>query len=231
MSDLCVLVPTRGRPHNAERLLHMWNDTVDTAVSTELLFLVDGDDPTLQGYLALSVPHIVIPRWMPMVPKLNAAAVKQADRHFALGFMGDDHLPRTPGWNVHVVRQLRKRGTGIVYADDLYQRARLPTQWFMTSDIVQTLRRMVPAPVDHLYCDNAILLLGRGARCIDYLSDVVIEHMHPGTGKAENDAGYQRVNSRQQYRRDRVVFDKWRRGNYARDLAALQRLTRRNHAT
>lgn len=204
-----------------------WNETTDPQTATSILFIVDADDSALGRYQELSIPHAVIPRWLPMVQKLNRAAVQRAEQHFALGFMGDDHLPRTPGWNTMIVEQLKQLGTGIAYGNDLYQGERIPTQWFMTSDIVRALRRMVPAPVDHLYCDNAVLALGQGTGCIRYLSDVVIEHMHPVAGKASSDAGYQRVNSRRQYQRDSVLFNKWRRGTYAHDVRVVQRLRSR----
>lgn len=69
---------------------------------------------------------------------------------------------------------------------------------------------MVPADVEHLYCDNAIKDLGEQADCLRYLPDVLIEHMHPVAGKAPMDAGYQRVNRREQYRTDRLAYELWR---------------------
>ncbi|WP_037684635.1 hypothetical protein, partial [Streptomyces griseus] len=106
---------------------------------------------------------------------------------------------RTVGWAGRYVDELRQLGTGIVYGDDGYQGERLPTQWAMTADVVGALGRMVPAPVEHLYCDNSVLDLGRAAGCIRYLPDVLVEHMHPVAGKAADDDQYRRVNSSAQY--------------------------------
>jgi hypothetical protein len=96
----------------------------------------------------------------------------------------------------------------------------------MTADIVRALGKMVPAPVDHLYCDNAIRDLGRRADCLTYLPDVLIEHMHPAAGKASTDPQYQRVNSRQQYKGDRAAYHQWiESAQLELDAATVRKLT------
>lgn len=231
MDDLLVIVPTRGRPGNARRVVEAWRATggFDTA---KLLFAVDADDPELPGYEAvknevlfkLPVSLCVVEQWKPMVHKLDEAARFLADEHFALAFAGDDHLPRTPGWASRYLEALCDLGTGIVYGDDLLQREKLPTQWAMTSDIVRALGRMVPAPVEHLYCDNAVLALGREADCIRYLPDVVVEHVHPVARKAPMDDGYRAVNAPAQYRRDGDAYRRWVAGGLARDASTVRAL-------
>lgn len=205
--------------------MRSWKDTVDTGVSTDVVFLIDADDPVVDEYRSITgVRYTLFSRWQPMVHKLNHAALRQAENYRALGFMGDDHRPRTLGWNAHFVQKLRKCRYGIAYGNDLYQGERLPTQWTMTSNIVNALGCMVPAPVEHLYCDNAVLELGRGAKCVYYMADVVIEHVHPVTGKVKSDAGYKRVNSREQYQRDGAAFRKWKQDRRVRDIALVTAL-------
>jgi hypothetical protein len=164
--------------------------------------------------------------WQPMVPKLNRVATLHAPDWYAVGFAGDDHVPRTHGWARRYLEELRSLGTGIVYGDDGIQGEALPTQWAMTADIVRTLGRMVPADVEHLYCDNAIMRLGAEANCLRYLPDVLIEHMHAFAGKAVADAGYRRVNHPEQYRRDGEAFHLWER-RVLPGQAALVRALRR----
>ena len=229
MADLLVIVPSRGRPESVARMVKAWEATGAYAAGAELVFAVDLDDPDLHQYYEQGhelsdagrtlVSFAVVEQWMPMVHKLNQCAsfaATQDDRYFALAFMGDDHLPRSAGWSGRYLAELRDLGTGIVYGDDRIQGERLPTQWAMTSDIVRALGRMVPADVEHLYCDNAIADLGRAAECIRYLPDVVVEHCHPLAGRAEWDAGYLRVNSRTQYVRDGDAYQQW----YAEQMAA-----------
>jgi len=213
MTDMLIIVPSRTRPQNVARLIEAWSHTGAFAVA-ELRIDIDADDPRYAGYLELELPRGVRTstghRWRPLVWKLNRATRQECDRYAALGFMGDDHLPRTDGWAQRYLDELRDLGTGIVYGDDGYQHENTPTQWAMTANICRALgRRMVPAPVDHLYCDDAVRDLGRAAGCLRYLPDVTIEHLHPSAGKAERDPQYERVNSRAQYAADRPAYQRW----------------------
>jgi hypothetical protein len=233
VADLLVIVPSRGRPASLERVAAAWYETGAFDEGAGLVFAVDNDDPTMPEYraaldrLAAADPGpttlnlMDAGAWQPMVPKLNRAAVMFTERAAALGFAGDDHLPRTAGWARCYLDTLRGLGTGIVYGDDLIHGIRLPTQWAMTADIVRALGRMVPAPVEHLYCDNSIMDVGRAAGCISYLPDVVIEHVHPITGRVPMDDGYRRVNSPEQYRRDQAAYLAWRRDQLAADVQAI----------
>lgn len=239
MIDLVTVVPTRSRPESVERVVEAWQATGAFDEGAELLFVVDRDDPRCDDYRAVlitcreGVSAAYADTWRPLVPKLNRIALSMAlGRYaFAIGFAGDDHLPRTPGWVGRYLGALYSARTGIVYCDDGYQGANIPTQWAMTSDIVRALARMVPAPVDHLYCDNAVRDLGLGADCLTYLDDVLIEHMHPvardaeGKPKAASDEQYERVNGREQYRNDRLAYRGWARGGeLAADVATVRTL-------
>ena len=207
MTDLVVVVPSRGRPQAARELAEAFADTC--TADTQLVFSLDDDDPTLDQY---PEPRLVGPN-RSMVEALNAAAVAYArgllgllDAPFAVGFLGDDHRPRTKGWDASYLEALRELGSGIVYGNDLLQRAELPTQCAMTTDIVTALGYMAPPALTHLYVDNVWLELGRRAECGRYLPDVVVEHCHPIAGKAAWDEGYERVNNAAMYRRDEQAF-------------------------
>ena len=225
---ILIIVPTRSRPHSVSPIVEAWLDT-EAYEHADLLFAVDRDDPELDAYLAHAHEDIALfavhNRRRMMVPKLNRTAVKLArEPYMAVGYAGDDHLPRTIGWAKRYWEELQLLGTGIVYGDDLLQHERLPTQWAMTSDIVHTLGAMVPAPVEHLYCDNAILDLGIHANCIRYLPDVIIEHMHPAVGKAPEDDGYRTVNSDTQIHRDRTAWEAWRTTDLPAQANAIRAL-------
>lgn len=235
MSGLVVVVPSRSRPQAVERVVDAWRETGAFADGAHLRWVVDADDVELSQYvLALelasdsgaAVSWTVAPVWQPLVPKLNAAAVAEARTSWweAVGFAGDDHLPRTRGWAAAYLAELRKLGVGIVYGDDGYQGQRLPTQWAMTVDVVRELGAMVPAPVDHLYCDNAVMDLGAEAGCLAYLPQVLIEHMHPVARKARMDEQYRRVNSPVQNRLDRARYLVWRTHTLPGQAAAVRRL-------
>jgi hypothetical protein len=236
MADLLVIVPTRGRPESLPLVVDCWTATGAWA-DAELRFVVDADDPALPEYErafnAVALPPrgergpvrlITADKWRPLVPKLDLAANSWARDFYAVAFAGDDHRPRTPGWAATMLAALRELGTGIVYGDDLLQGERLCTSWAMTSDIVTALGRMVPAPVEHMFCDNSVMDLGNRAGCLRFLPDVVIEHCHPLASKSAWDVGYQQVNSREQYRKDGEVYAAWVAGQLDQDVAAVKAL-------
>lgn len=217
---MLIIVPTRSRPENVAKVVQAWEDTGAFDDGAELCFAYDRDDPKRGLYeLAIAatdgrqVHSSTVLEWSPMVHKLDTVTrwmlLRDPDL-FAIGFAGDDHLPRTKGWAGRYINALAEMGTGIVSCTDGYRTDQLPTQWAMTTDIVRTLGRMVPAPVEHLYCDDAIRDLGQAADCYRYLDDVLIEHMHPLAKKAVTDEQYQRVNSSGQFSRDQLAYEMWR---------------------
>ncbi|GLH94900.1 hypothetical protein [Phytohabitans aurantiacus] len=226
LPELLIVVPTRGRPQNIRRMLAAWTATGAQGVA-ELLIAWDADDPAADQYADIAagagLRRHVNRSQTPMVPTLEAALAPLVDQYPFLGCFGDDHLPRSAGWAAQLVDGLRHLGTGIVYGNDLHRGPDLPTAWAMTADIVRLLGRMVPAPVEHLYSDRSVLDLGRAARCIRYLPDTVIEHLHYAAHKAVKDAGYQRVNAAARYRADRVAYLRWRDRHMQRDVATIRR--------
>lgn len=227
-----IIVPSRDRPESVARMIQAWNETGAWG-AMDLYWAIDADDPKCPEYIkALDAspggPRMHISgEWEPMVPKLNRVALALADGIFGapydqIGFMGDDHLPRTLGWAQRIPTEMATSPKPlIVYGRDGLQDEALPTWWVMDARIVRALRRMVPAPVQHLYCDNAIAALGLAAGCLRYLGDILVEHMHPVAGKAEMDDGYYRVNRRQQYERDEAAYAFWLQDGINQDVASV----------
>lgn len=240
---MIVIVPTRSRPQNVAPLVQSWHETHAFDDGAELCFVVDNDDPAFGDYFAAlgavagnegyGVMHLNASHYEPLVPKLNKAAhyLRVTRQPELLGFMGDDHRPRTPGWVRRYREALAEIGTGIVSCPDGYRPDDLPTHWVMTSDIVKALGVMVPAPVEHLYCDDAMRALGQAAECYRHLDGVVIEHLHPVAGKALDDEQYARVNSREQYRRDRPSYRTWKRNGGLAAAAQTVRALRAEKGT
>lgn len=238
MPDLAILVPTRGRPGNIRKVIGAW-DFTNAWDHADLVLIVDADDPELAAYEAVAdevnepaaegaepVKVVVMDKWMPMVHKLNlvAALYAQTKTYRALGFAGDDHLPQTINWAQRYLTVLAELGSGMVYGDDGYQGIKLGTEWAVTADAVRALSRMVPAPVEHMYCDNSMMDLFDGAGAIRHLPEVRIEHMHPIVGKAKSDEQYERVNHRDQFAKDRAAYEKWKASGLVTDIRAIRAL-------
>lgn len=233
MADLVVVVPSRGRPAAAASLGVEFARTC--AADTRLVLAVDADDQALAAYEASGTgdrSEVLPTASRTMVEALNEAALVTLarDKPFAVGFMGDDHRPRTHGWDKQYLDALRELGTGIVYGDDLLQGRQLPTQCAMTSDIVRALGYMAPPALTHMYVDNFWLGFGRAAGCIRYLPDVVVEHMHPlahnadGSAKAEWSEGHRRVNAREMYAKDEAAYLAYCASRFADDVAKVAAL-------
>ena len=193
--DLTIYVPTKGRPHKIYE--HETNFYSTTTINTRVVYVLSDNDPFLHDYLKLPFidpenTYVVTPDKVGFVDPLNKGYL--ADRRkvysYAVGFMGDDHFPRTKGWDQKLVNSLIKMKSGFVYADDGFQHEAIPTQVAMTSDIPLVLGYMTYPILSHLYADNFWLDLGKAIGRIEYLSDVLIEHMHPAAGKNKSDAGY-----------------------------------------
>lgn len=241
MAELLVLIPSRGRPGNLRKVISAW-DFTNAWDLADMAVIVDADDPEIQGYreVAAETEHpdtgqplvrlIEMATWMPMVHKLNMVAKDMAEGwgteepYWALAFAGDDHLPQTINWAKVYLDELHALGSGMVFGDDGYQGSNLSTEWAMTADAVRALGRMVPAPVEHMYCDNSIMELFDAAGALVHLPQVRIEHMHPIAKKAATDEQYQRVNSREQFARDKLAYDRWVKDDKAAQVAVIKAL-------
>jgi hypothetical protein len=209
---MCVVVPSRGRPENAERLAQAFKDT---GAEADLYIVIDNDDPKWNEY-AKSENYKKLPadnKTGGCAKSLNTGAVLLLDitkypLYDYFVFMGDDHIPRTPGWDKAFIQALGTN-TGIVYGDDLLQGANLPTAYGMTRDLVNELRGMTFPGCVHLFFDNFVKQLGLDLEYLKYLPDVIIEHMHPVAGKAEMDAGYERVNQPKWYEKDLLTLQRY----------------------
>ena len=194
MADLTVLVPTRGRVKSATRLLNAFRETV--RADTELIFVISADDPTHDDYYwALTQAGgraitVTVDRKGVVAP-LNAAFNALSDSlGYAIGFMGDDHLPKTLGWDQYLLDDLKRMKTGIAYGNDLLQGQAMATAVAMTTDVPKTLGYMTPPELGHFCGDLVWIDWGKGIDRLVYREDVFIEHLHPSHGKANVDHTY-----------------------------------------
>lgn len=228
MTRLAVIVPTRSRPHNLSDIDRAWWAT-GAYGAADLIVGIDVDDAKYPAYVdwLRAHPHVktaVASEWKPLVPKLNEFALLAAadTQYTAIAFMGDDHVPITTMWAHMLVQHHMTNPGSIWYGPDGFQDKKLPTWWSMDSRLVQKLGRMVPAPVQHMFCDNSIKELGDKAGRLNYDERILIEHRHPVANKAEWDPQYERVNRFQQYQTDGELFQRWMADGLAADVSLVQ---------
>lgn len=196
MSRMLIVVPSRGRPESMEPLVSSFYDT--SGGDADLLICQDDDDTPYS--LPPHVLHEINPR-LRLGGTLNDAAVRWAPKYEFIGFMGDDHRPRTQNWDVHFCEVLEKHRHAVAYGNDLIQGENLATAVFMTAQTVTDLGYMVPPGMTHLFLDNFWMELGKATNLI-YLHGVIIEHMHPSVGKAFWTPQYKEVNAPEMYHED-----------------------------
>ena len=207
-----VICPTRDRPDSAWEVLQSLEQTRALG-NTSVVFAIEEDQ--MDAY-AVPRGEMVLPLLVVeggnMVKALNEGAMEalaQPHPPTMIGFIGDDHRFRTKGWDRLFLEKAGEVGPAMMYAYD-GARTDIPTECFITSDIVRALGWMSPPDLIHLYVDNSWKELGDAADVLYFFKDVLIEHMHPFYGKAPMDAGYQRVNQETMYSKDRESFTAWR---------------------
>jgi hypothetical protein len=214
-----VLVPSRGRPANAERCLASIRETARDH-RTAALVLVDADDPTLEDYRALDLPVWVVPPGGRFTGALNHAAAALAEGYDAMGAFGDDVIFRTSGWDVKLSRVLHR--PGIAYGDDRMHGERHPTAVFMSTEVYRALGWLALPVVFHTWADDGWKRLGIEAGILRYMPSVILEHMHPFNGKAEDDATYRLVYSQATGDHDYAAFNAWVADGLEADVARVQ---------
>jgi len=225
--DITVYVPTRGRPENALRLQDAFFRT--SRLMSRIVFIKSDNDPYLDHYRHLQDSITVSPRKPGFVDPLNLGYLedRKGIYSYAVGFMGDDHLPRSDGWDEMFVQALLKMKSGFVYGNDGFQGARIPTQVAMTSDIPLSLGFMTLPQLSHLYADNWWLDFGNRIGKIKYVKDAVIEHMHPAAGKAAHDAGYEFSGSFALDQSDKGIYQSYLDCNIDGDAKTVLAMMRR----
>lgn len=233
--SVVVVVPSRGRPEAARLTVEAIRETA-IRVATSVVLAVDADDPELDGYrrmvdglhhrLFADRPLLVVlepEETGDLVRATNTVSLRVAreDPHAIIGNLGDDHRPRTRGWDRAVMESLED--PGIAYGDDGIHGERLPSAPFISAEIVQALGWFALPACRHLYIDDAWRELGNALGRLRYLPDVSIEHLHPAVGKGAWDDGYTRANSELATERDRLAFEGWMANGLAVDAANVQR--------
>ena len=106
LNNNLILVPTRGRPHNAIEVLKCHKKF---SCRSDLLFIVDSDDEQLINYRsAVGVENIVEieNKTRGMAYPVNVVANKYANEYDYFTFIGDDHRLRTPDWDIALMLSL-----------------------------------------------------------------------------------------------------------------------------
>ena len=171
--DMAIIIPSRGRPEAMVEMYEAWQDTSEGYAAP--FSMVDNDNPKRpeSGGFPGHPGH----RFRrPLQPRLDGrgAELRRARSHQGwlrqhhpvnfVGFMGDDHRPRTEGWDriysAHLRQLVSQRGAGIVYGDDTIQHEKLPTQVAMSANVITAIGYMAPPSRAHATSKRAGIAAG-----------------------------------------------------------------------
>jgi hypothetical protein len=222
MSTL-VLCPSRDRPAAAAATLESFLATrADTG--SRLVFVVDRDDPRRRSYPG--EVRIVRGGSLGLALREVATDTDLLVDATSVGMIGDDCRFRTPGWDVALDGWLQKN-VGVAWPDDGWAHPWSATakaaHWWLSRPVVDAMG-LCP-PTRHFYMDDFWATVAREAGCARYMPEVLVEHLHPMAGKADNDRTYART--RRFVAHDRRWWQNWQASGKAADVARLRGLVRR----
>lgn len=208
-TKLAIAVPTRGRPHNLERLAKALKQTCTTEY--QLFARIDNDDEVEYKELE-NTTYLVGPRifYAKSVNEIAAVALKDGFTHIAI--LGDDVLPETVGWDQKMIDSLPE--LGVVYGSDGLEHLHgedLPTHVVVPIEMYKRLGWIALPELRHLFCDNVWRELGKITKFI-YLPDVKLTHLHRWNKSAPDDKTYQEANDKIKREQDKSAFEAWRDG-------------------
>ncbi len=191
---ISILCPTRKRPQNITRLVDNIVATVSNVQNIEFLVYIDDDDeesiPALQ-YAAekLNVNAVQGNKLIGSQMYNELGKLAQGD---IIMFAADDIIFKTPNWDVIVQKEFDDIEDKIlfVYGEDGFQKGRIGTHGFVHRHWVDILGYVLPPKLASSYTDEWVTDVAVKAGRRRYIPELLVEHLHPATGKAPNDETY-----------------------------------------
>ena len=204
MTDLWVLMPSRGRPANVETVVRHF--ALTCRADTRIHFGFDDDDPALRAGIAAAGCHRYTTGPRDSLTGWTNTLARQHMDTPAMASIGDDMVPVTDGWDERLLAALPEHG-GYAYPNDL-RRDDIPEAVVISTPIVAALGWFSPPFVTHWYQDNVWADLGRAAGCLVYCPDVIVRHDHPNVTGKPGDQTY--ADAAQSFDRDLGAYQRWR---------------------
>jgi hypothetical protein len=193
---ISLLLPTRGRPQLAHRFLRSVAEQSVFPQDVEIILYADEDDVASHGidYPGLTIHRIIGPRQS--MGSYNSDCLAASHGEIVV-LANDDMVIGTTGWD----ERLRRLDDSIAdkiylaYGNDLFKKGSLCTFPILSRRTCEVLQEPFPrayggAFIDYHLMDVFKRLEHAGYPRIFYLEDVIFEHLHYRTGKAEKDATY-----------------------------------------
>ena len=195
--SISILLPTRGRPAQAERLLKSVVEMSADLNRIEIVLYVDEDDTASHAIQCkgLSINKIIGPRLS--MGGLNTACLERSTSDIIVP-LNDDMVIRTPDWDRRIaeIHESFPDRVYLAYPNDLHTGEMLCSTPILSRTTCEVLTHPFPEAfqggfIDYHLMDIFKRLQVLGEERMIFLGDVVVEHLHYQYGKSEVDATYE----------------------------------------
>jgi len=209
------VLPTYGRPERCQQTL---DSLFESGVSTSGVVIVDGDpDPR---YDTLRLPegwhlHKLSDR-VGVCAVLNYALSRWYSEEW-YGFISDDSVVRSRGWDTTLVASAGKDGFANS-ADNFNSGPRMHGAVVFGGDLLRAIGFWALKGSKHSFCDDVWERLGRKLGNWTFHNNILVEHNHAANGKAPEDKTYKIAYD--SFDEDRGVFNEWLRNGGLEEAVA-----------
>lgn len=206
-------VPSRGRPRNLARLIAACRTT---GMSTTAVVMLDNDDPTRDEALDLPWPadwSVLVQARAPLADRYNSV-LEFFGRQSFWGFLADDVVPETPGWDQRLVEVAA--GDGLAAPAGAHDGASSAPHFALGGDLVHSTGWLALPGLSRLYIDTVWGDIARERGTYRPVPDVVLAHHHFSNRRARLDATYRKPLRAS----DRALYTAWRRSTLGGQTAS-----------
>lgn len=220
MKKILVMCPSRSangkRIQNLTNLYNSWKKT--TTGNSDFLLGIDENDkhhyPVFKDVIVdVNEEQLLV------VKKINYLSKKYANKYDFVHFVGDDCVFATDKWEDIYLEQTKGMEYVMFYPDDTFQRHRLPTHPFMSTNIIEKLGFMGPDCLNHMFVDNFWKYTGQYLQCLKYFPNIVLEHRHYVKGY-QKDEVYE--NNDSYFQKDKASFLEYMQTKFLDDMKKIK---------
>ena len=196
------VLPSRSRPRNLRRLIAAYRHT---GATTPVWLRLDHDDPGLRECLALALPRPWAWTVGPRRPlsAIYAEAYQRAPQRPWWGFIADDVVPETPGWDVRLIEVAGSDGMAVPAGG--HDPGGAP-HFVLGGDLVREIGWLALPGLRRLYIDTVWQDIATARGALRRVPEVRLAHRHFSVGMARFDETYRKPNKP----RDRALYEAWR---------------------
>jgi len=170
-------------------------------MTTRALLRLDNDDPLLRDYLRMGIDwEIVVDKRVSLSEVYNEVFPRNLDWY---GFLADDVIPDTPGWDLLLIEAAGK--DGLAFGDDGINQGSFATHFVLGGDLVRSVGWLALLGLDRIYIDTVWNDIAAERNVLRFLPHVMLRHHHFSNRSALMDKTYRKHNKV----RDKSIYEAW----------------------